>query len=338
MAKIFSEYTNTVRRMIKGYNSDIYNLFCEQNIEEVWADHDNWNGGIDFYNIIISIPVEYFEELRKRNILEETERTITGFYNDAMRGEGESIQLRSVILKPTAEDISNFGDNVDDSMWRIGHFRLFISHLNTNKESASNLKHCLSDYGIDCFVAHEDITPSREWEVEIEKALFTMDALCAIVAPEFIKSKWCDQEVGIALGQKKLVISIDKGEVPYGFFGKYQALKSRNKTANELAADVWKALYANEKTKAIYINKLVGLILNSTIKSDAIKYIEVIKQCDNLSKYYIENLHDSFTSNSILNSDDIIDSINPVFQKYGLIPLSPISLTAKHNDYNDLPF
>ena len=338
MAKVFSTYTNTVRRMIKGYNVDLYNLFCDQNIEEVWTEHDNWDGGIDFYNIVIRVPVEYFEELRKRGAVGETEQVVAGFYNDAMRGDGNSIQLNHVILKPTAENVSFFGDNVDDTMWRPGFFRLFISHISKNKESASNLKYCLSNFGIDCFVAHEDITPSKEWEIEIEKALFTMDALCAIVVPDFFKSQWCDQEVGIALGQRKFVISIDKGATPYGFFGKYQALKSRNKTANELATEVWKALHTNERTMPVYLDKLVSLILNSTNKSDALNYIELIMQCKNLDKYYVENLHENLLSNSILNSKDIIDSINLVFLKYGVTPLSTVSRIVTHEDNIDLPF
>lgn len=65
MSKVFSAYTNTVRRMIKGYNAELYNFFCEQNIEEVWTHHDNWNGGIDFYNIVISIPVDFFVQISK---------------------------------------------------------------------------------------------------------------------------------------------------------------------------------------------------------------------------------------------------------------------------------
>lgn len=338
MAKIFSSYTNVVRRMIKGYNKELYNYFNEQNIEESWVDHDNWDGGIDFYNIIIRIPVDYFENLRRRGALEEIENKIVEFYNDAMRGDGESIQLRSVILKPSADEISTWGENVDDSMWKPGLFRLFISHLSVNKQSASNLKQCIHYYGIDCFVAHEDITPSKEWEIEIEKALFTMDALCAIVAPDFINSQWCDQEVGIALGQKKLVISIDKGAVPYGFFGKYQALKSKNRNANEIAIDVWKALLVNDKTKTIYINKLISLILNATNKSDALQYIDVIKLCENVNKQFIENLHDNFKSNEILNSIDIIKSINPVFQSYGLTPLVQVVHSIEQNAYENLPF
>ena len=127
MAKVFSSYTNVVRKMVRNYNVELYNYFSEQNIEESWVDHDNWNGGIDFYMIIIRVPVDYFENIRRRGVVEEIENTIGSFYNDAMRGDGESIQLRGVILKPIADDISVFGDNVDDSMWKPGHFRLFIS-------------------------------------------------------------------------------------------------------------------------------------------------------------------------------------------------------------------
>ena len=338
MTKEFASYTKTVRMMIRGFNVELYDLFCDQNIEEVWAYHDGWNGGIDYYDIVISVPVELFESLRNRNVVEETEDKLLGCYSDAMRGEDGSIQLRNVILKPTAEDVSTFGENVDDSMWQPGCFRLFISHLSVNKESASNLKCCLANYGIDCFVAHEDITPSKEWEIEIEKALFTMDALCAIVVSDFIKSQWCDQEVGIALGQRKLVIAVNKGSVPYGFFGKYQALKSKNKNANALAADVWTAISINEKTKTSYLNKLVSLILNATDKSEALQYIDVLKRCENVNKQFIEHLHENFGKNSVLNTPNIIDSVNPLFRKYGLAPIELVPYKKEQIDYEELPF
>ena len=105
MAKLFSSYTSTVRGMIKAYNSELYNFFSEQNIEEVWIDHDNWNGGIDFYNIVISVPVDFFESLRKNGRVEEVEHTINEFYNYAMRGGDESIQISNIFLRPTAEEI-----------------------------------------------------------------------------------------------------------------------------------------------------------------------------------------------------------------------------------------
>ncbi len=338
MANYFTSYINTVRRMIKSYNHELYNVFCEPNIEENWVDHDNWNGGIDFYTIVLRIPVELFEDFRKRGIIEDVEKTIYGFYMDAMRGDGESVQLRDFVIKPVAEDIQVFGDNVDDSMWKPGYFRLFISHLSEFKGSASNLKHCLSHFGIDCFVAHEDITPSKEWAIEIEKSLFTMDALCAIVAPNFIKSRWCDQEVGIALGQKKLVISINKGANPYGFFGKYQALKSKNKSAKEVADDVMNAILVHDSTKSIYLNKLVALIFNATNIDDAKRFIQVLANLQQVDKWYIEQLHSNYSTNAVLNDTDLLSTVNPIFQKYGLAQLS---MTTANNSYridDDLPF
>ena len=160
-----------------------------------------------------------------------------------MKGN-DSIRLSEVAFSPSNASQIDFGTNNNDSMWNPGYFRLFISHVSAYKESASYLKKCLAFYGIDCFVAHEDITPSKEWEIEIENGLFTMDALCAIVVPEFSGSKWCDQEVGIALGQHRLVISINKGANPYGFFGKFQALKSKS-TAPKMAKEVWKIISNN---------------------------------------------------------------------------------------------
>ena len=338
MTKIFSAYTNTVRRMIKDYNAELYKFFCEPNIEEVWTSHDNWNGGIDFYNIVINIPVDFFGQLRKSGIVEEIEKAIDGFYSDAMRGGDESLRINKVFLKPQAENVSVFGDNSDDSMWRPGLYRLFISHLSENKSAASNLKQCLQGYGIDCFVAHEDITPSKEWEMEIEKALFTMDALCAIVVPDFIKSQWCDQEVGIALGQRKQVFAINKGAVPYGFFGRYQALKSKDKNALQMAHDVWEAISTNNNTKQTYINKLVTLILTATTSLDAVRLIEILNQCENVDKRFIENIYDNYSSNNILNTREVIDSINPIFQKYGLDNIAIGLPEAVRDDDEILPF
>lgn len=341
MLKMFSSYTNTVRSLIKGYDAQLFELFHEPNLEEELIQTEGWmtpDNYLDFYSITVKVPVKYYQDLKKRGILEETESVILGFYRDAMRGINNSPVLQSVYLRPTTDDVAEFGDIIDELMWRPGLFRLFISHLSQNKLSASHLKQYLSNYGIDCFVAHEDITPSKEWEEEIEKALFTMDALCAIVEPEFIKSQWCDQEVGIALGQKKLVISRDKGCVPYGFFGKYQALKGTGKMVSDVAFAVWKAISTNDKTKTKYINYLISLILNSSNAKDAIKYINILAQCQDVDKGFIESLHGNFKSNEVLNSEKVLKEVNPIFITHELMPLSVTQETPVQSESMDLPF
>jgi hypothetical protein len=97
------------------------------------------------------------------------------------------------------------------------------------------LKESLASYQVAAFVAHDDIEPTREWQSEIERALRTMDALVAILSPRFIESRWCNQEVGVAIGRGKLVLPLRAGADPHGFMAKYQALQAVDTDASTLA-------------------------------------------------------------------------------------------------------
>lgn len=102
-------------------------------------------------------------------------------------------------------------DGQDSRFWRPAHFRLFLTHLLSFKEQTTRLQSSLLPFGISAFVAHVDIEPTKEWLSEIEKALYSMDALAAILMPGFHESNWTDHEVGIAVGRDVLVIPIRKG-------------------------------------------------------------------------------------------------------------------------------
>ncbi|MFG1496861.1 hypothetical protein ABMA57_09520 [Saccharospirillum sp. HFRX-1] len=47
------------------------------------------------------------------------------------------------------------------TFWKVGHFRLFLSHLASFKVKTGQLQHVLRNYAISGFVAHEDIEPSE---------------------------------------------------------------------------------------------------------------------------------------------------------------------------------
>lgn len=198
---VFSTYTNTVREIFADTDESIAKFIADSNIDSVWEPQENWNGNVEFYHINLRLPVKVFKQLEKEGLLENYENALRDSYGAAMRGVDSAFQLTGVFFQPASEDNYAIGEDADTSMWANGYFRLFISHLTDDKQAATNLNTCIKSYGIDCFVAHEDIRVSREWQTEIENALFTMDALCAIVTKDFKKSDWCDQEVGIALGQ-----------------------------------------------------------------------------------------------------------------------------------------
>ncbi len=226
----------------------------------------------------------------------------------------------------------------DPEFWKLGYFRIFISHLTENKSSATNLKQCLEDYAISGFVAHEDIEPTKEWQTEIEVALFSMDCLCAIVTPKFIESKWCDQEVGVAIGRGKTVIPIRKGADPYGLFGKYQGVQSNKKDANTIAKEVFKALCNNENTNIKYLSILKSVFLNSKNLTEAEKWIEIILNIPTISLEFATDIHSKFLDNSNLNNKSILAKANMIFGKFSLTPYSPSHFNVYKEEVDDLPF
>lgn len=334
---IFSSYTNTVREIFKETDKGIAEYLIDGNIETVWDSHDNWNGGIDYYRIIVRIPVKTFKQLEKKNLLADYEKTLQDSYNIAMRGENSAIQLTGVYFQPVSEGIDSIGNKTDTSMWANGYFRLFISHLTKYKIAARNLKICMKEYGIDCFVAHEDIQVLKEWEIEIENALFSMDALCAIVTPDFRNSDWCEQEVGIALGQKKAVLPISKEMMPYGFFGKYQALKSTGKNANEIAKALWLVITENVKTRQIYFDKFLSLIVNSATKEEALERLKILKECPNTSQGIAIALREKYQETSVMTEKEVVANLNNFFAQYNIEKIK-ISISAPVQDNDDLPF
>lgn len=74
---------------------------------------------------------------------------------------------------------------VEKRIWGEGGFRVFLSHKKEIKSETADLKKRLEFYGMSCFVAHEDIEPTLEWQDEIENALSSMDVLVAFAYNKF---------------------------------------------------------------------------------------------------------------------------------------------------------
>lgn len=135
-------------------------------------------------------------------------------------------------------------------------FKIFISHLSSQKDNAKKLKEALKPYYIDCFVAHEDIYPSLEWQAEIQKALQCMDAFISMHLEGFNNSIWCQQEIGAAIirNVKIIPIKFDGKEDPMGFISKIQGLTRTRKDRNDLAKEIVSIIKQDPKTKDLYSN------------------------------------------------------------------------------------
>lgn len=334
MLEYLKTYYATARSLLKYRNQDAYEIFKSEYLSENFDFHDNLNGGIDYFTIVITLPTTKYveiEETKKRKIIDD----VTLAFSEATINN-ESIQINGAILVPHEDEVAFLPTS--ESMWEIDNFRLFISHLSQYKTPAANLQIALFDWGIHGFVAHEDIEPTKEWVSELYNALFSMDALCAILTKGFIGSRWCDQEVGIALGQNKLCIPINKGINPYGFLGRYQVLKTNGLDARSVALRIAEVIFADDRTHGIYCCNIIRLFLNAKNIESAFKWIKVLKHFYKMEKTYIEMLWKDYSKNTILLDNSVLKETNKIFTQYGLSPIQLVINSSSTIIQEDLPF
>ena len=224
------------------------------------------------------------------------------------------------------------------TFWKVGHFKLFLSHLASFKVKTSQLQHALRNYAISGFVAHEDIEPSKEWQIEIEAALQTMDAMACLLMPGFKESNWCDQEVGVAVGRDVLIIPVRKGLDPYGFIGKYQGIQAVNKTVSQVAEEIFKTIIKSPKTRAKMIRCISNAISQSTEVEDALEKVALLQEQPEIPKDALENLRTDVSDNQVLNkSITFVRELNGLFAKYGVESI-PAGGTQEPKWDDDIPF
>ncbi len=173
------------------------------------------------------------------------------------------VTLKSVkesVLKKIADELdifTNYEIETPPKNWEItDSVKAFISHCSEHKDKAKRLKEELRLFNIDCFVAHEDIKPSKEWQDEIDKALKTMDFFISMHTEGFSQSIWCQQEVGFAVARKVKIIPIKFEENPKGFIAKTQALLKDKKSAKKIAEDIIELLKEDQRTKDLCQEKI----------------------------------------------------------------------------------
>ena len=185
-------------------------------------------------------------------------------------------------------------------LWGLGAIRAFISHTSEFKERAKDMQTSLTRFSIASFVAHEDIEPMKEWETEIERALFSMDLLVALLTPGFSESKWTDQEVGVAVGLRVPVVAIRMGKDPYGFIGRFQGLRG-SLSSNEIAEEIFEFTLKHHALHAQSINAFIMALDQAPSFTRANALAGFLEAIDNLTEDQEAALVEAFNSNPQVN-------------------------------------
>ena len=291
-------------------------------VNEGWSS-DNWNGGTFGHAIYLIIPETLYLSFIKnkdslQNQLREDINKLHNIENEYIAqvflemeiAEDQDWRKESGLLMTGQRTIA---PEAASRVWGDEGYRVFLSHKNEVKKETAELKEKLKLFGISGFVAHEDIHPTKEWQDEIENALFSMDAFVALMTDEFHDSIWTDQEVGVAFGRGVQIISVKLGKDPYGFIGKFQALSCSWDSA---AKEIVKILIKHEPMLNAYIRAVTRCTSwdqGNTLSSEILPYI------DKLSNQQLNILVTAYNENSELRGSFGFNGKQPSYYGEGLV-------------------
>ena len=206
----------------------------------------------------------------------------------------------------------------EPNFWKENDARIFLSHLTAHKKGVSAISQfLLQDYNVIGFVAHEDITPTKEWQNEIEVALSTMDALVAVITPKFVNSSWCDQEVGVAIGRKIPIIAAKFDQDPHGFIGKYQALQGMGKKPRELAKEIVELFLPKPGIGSKITDALVNKFSDSQSFEQSKSLSVLLESSSYLNRNHVELMKEAAKKNNqISGSWGVTDTIKRLLERY----------------------
>ena len=82
-------YVGTVCGLLTRRGHRDLSRYCTDDfMHEEWYNHDNWDGGIDFYNILIEVPVSTFGQWEsEEGGIEKRENIVLSAFEDAIKGD-----------------------------------------------------------------------------------------------------------------------------------------------------------------------------------------------------------------------------------------------------------
>lgn len=280
-------------------------------IHEGW-DYDNWNGGTYGHAVTLTVSEDlYFRTMQQKD---EMEKRIATDLNGLDNSQNEHVSKVFIEMELVGNDnwrketgvyrpralVPSVAPEALQRIWGSGHVRVFLSHKASIKEATARVKQSLTRCGIDAFVAHEDIEPTLEWQGEIERALFSMDALVALLTGDFHDSNWTDQEVGVAIGRGVPIIPIRLGKDPYGLMGKTQGLGGCNwDDTDAIAVKVFQLLHKRLTGKSRMFECALTAYTDSNSWADSAWKVEhLLSEFTDLSASQVERIIESYYANT----------------------------------------
>lgn len=198
---------------------------------------------------------------------------------------------------------------------------VFISYSTDDKVSAGKLKKYLYTYcGFNCFLAHEDILISQEWEAKIIESLNVSDIFIPLISEYSKNSIYVNQEIGLALAYKKPILPLKLSKIyPFGFISRVQAMNlfsTDHQFIITITLQIFLSLVADVRFNYLK-NKAINSVIYALSQSDSFQSSRIIM------RLLIELLHmekTSFSNLQIQNINSVINANSQVKNELYVLP------------------
>lgn len=162
--------------------------------------------------------------------------------------------------------------------------QIFLSYSTNDRKLCANLKAEFAIYGADIFLAHQDLSPSVEWQNTILRHLRECDIFVPVLTPSFRNSLWTDQESGVALSRRKCILPVAIGQMPHGFLARFQAIKGRRDSCESIALSLFQGLARQKHLRNCLRETIIGALDDINTYDDAGHAVSVLAMLSPFSK------------------------------------------------------
>ena len=175
--------------------------------------------------------------------------------------------------------------------------RAFLSHADKERKIAGSLKEKIQSYGIDVFVAHDDLEGGTEWMSRLHMEIKECEIFLILVSKNYHSSNFTDQELGMALAYEKPIIPICiDSTIPYGFMSRYQCVKANPEFYD--VKEVVSVIMKHSKSGQEFVDLLISQLERADSFNAAYKHAGDLLAYDKLSKEQVSKILNAYNDNS----------------------------------------
>jgi hypothetical protein len=168
--------------------------------------------------------------------------------------------------------------------------KIFLCYHSSDKAFAGKIKLHLNGYGLNIFLAHEDIQPTEEWQTRILSELKRTDVFLPLLTDKFLTSKWTAQECGVAVARGTFIVSLKVSIDPFGFLSKYQTFNFRVENIARSCSGIARVICKNRKLQKRFLDGLITSVGQSDSFEEAKERTSLLNNFDGYNRRQINDV------------------------------------------------